>query len=311
MNIAFLGTTFYASEVLQTILKNPLINVILVVTPTDKRCDRKGQVILGEVAILAKQANISLLQTENINDHLEYLKSMNIQYILTCAFGQFIKKPILDSFTCINIHPSLLPKYRGGAPINWALINGEVRTGVSIIEMTPKMDAGLVFFQEVIPIESTDNFYSLEKKLIFLTCVKINSWLINIHELNYQPKLQNDTKATFGLNIKKEDLQINWSKTSEEIYNQIRGLNNIGAFTYYLRDGQRYLLKIFTSKICDTKESNANYGEVLQFSNGMFIIKTGDSALMALEIQVENKTKQEAKTFLNGFRGIKVGDVLV
>lgn len=311
MNIAFLGTTFYASEVLQSILKNKLINVNLVVTPIDKKRNRKGELILGEVAMLANEARIPLLQTEDINEHLDELKNANIQYIITCAFGQFIKKPILSAFTCINIHPSLLPKYRGGAPINWALINGEIKTGVSIIEMTPKMDAGLIFFQEEIPIEKNDNFFSLEKKLIYLTCSKINTWLLNIHELNYQPKLQDDSKATFGLNIQKKDLEINWSKTSEEIHNQIRGLSNLGAFTYYFCEGKKCLLKIFASKICDPLNRNANYGEILQFSHGMFIIKTGDLALMALEIQVENKVKQEAKNFLNGFRGIKVGDVLV
>lgn len=303
-NIAFVGTTEFAAKILLELLNSKDFNVALVITPLDKKYNRKKKLIKNPVFILASEKKLNLIQTANINNETNKIKTFKIDYILTCAFGQFLNQRFLNDFNCLNIHPSLLPKYRGGAPINWALIQGENETGVSLMKLNIKMDSGDIYFQDKIEIINSDDFFTLEQKLINLTIININLWLSKILKSNALPYPQKG-EISLGLNITKQDEIISFQKSAIQIFNKIRGLKNIGV--YFIFNDIKF--KVYDSNIIISNEISEP-GSILESNKNELVIRCKTNALSILTIQQESKKIMDIKTFLIGNTILKKGEIV-
>ena len=220
--------------------------------------------------------------------------------IITCAYGQIIPKELLDypKYGAINVHGSLLPKLRGGAPIHRALINGEVETGVTIMYMSYKMDAGDIISQRKISIEDTDNVDTLFTKLSYLgRDLLMETIPLIINNKNLRIK-QNEEEVTYGLNIKKEEEIIDFNDTKINIFNKIRGLSSIpGAYTYL--NGK--ILKIYSASILD-KEYKGKNGQIVDVTREGLVVKVKDGSLLITDIKIEGKGRVLVKDYLNGIK---------
>jgi methionyl-tRNA formyltransferase len=223
--IIFCGTPLIASKILQTLL-DLKANVIACISQPDRELDRKKNIIFSETKKITIDNNIKLFQPEKISTIYNEINELKPDLIITCAYGQFITENILNipKIGAINIHTSLLPELRGGAPIHHAIIKNKSKTGVSLMKMIKKMDAGDILFQKEVEISSEDTYDDLYLKLMQTSSDMIKDHLHDIISENYIPIVQNENKVTFALNIKLEETFINFDKPSKEIYNLIRGL---------------------------------------------------------------------------------------
>ena len=217
-----------------------------------------------------------------------------------CAYGQIIPKELLDypKYGAINVHGSLLPKLRGGAPIHRALINGDDETGVTIMYMSYKMDAGDIISQRKISIEDTDNVDTLFTKLSYLgRDLLMETIPLIINNKNLRIK-QNEEEVTYGLNIKKEEEIIDFNDTKINIFNKIRGLSSIpGAYTYL--NGK--ILKIYSASILD-KEYKGKNGQIVDVTRDGLVVKVKDGSLLITDIKIEGKGRVLVKDYLNGIK---------
>jgi len=310
LNIVFMGTPEFSVPVLEGLIKN--YNVMMVVTQPDKPVGRKGILTKSPIAMKAIENNIPVFQPEKIRKEYDPIVALKPDMIITCAYGQIIPKILLDlpKYGCINVHASLLPKLRGGAPIHHAIIDGYDKTGITIMYMDELMDNGDIIAQEEVIIKDEytteklhDILSSMGAKLLLDTIPKIVEGKINRIK-------QNSDEVTFGYNIKKEDEIINFNKTSREVFNQIRGLNS-WPVGYTLFDGKR--LKIYEAKIGN---NNGNYevGTIINIYNDAIGVKTLDGEILLTVLKPEGKNKMSTRDFLNGFKdsktliGKKLGD---
>ena len=245
MKIIFFGSSHFAVPSLEALIKSRY-EVVCVVTQPDKKKGRHLHLGITNVKATAKAAGLTVFQPEKINslEALEYLKSFSADLFVIVAYGQILSQEILDipKIFPINIHASLLPKYRGAAPINWAIIKGEKVTGVTIIKVTKKMDSGPVILQKEAPINKTDDAMILEDKLRMLGVELLTEALKEIKNKTFKLTEQDEFKVIMAPKLKKADGCINWDIPADEIYNLIRGcLPWPGAYTYY----KGKLLKIF------------------------------------------------------------------
>ena len=220
--------------------------------------------------------------------------------IITCAYGQIIPKEILDfpKYKCINIHASLLPKYRGGAPIHHSIINGDEYTGVTIMYMDKKMDSGDILYQEKIKIEDTDNVGTMFSKLSELGSEMIIESLPKIIDGSIKPVKQNEEEVTYAYNISKEDEILDFNNTSRDIFNKIRGLNPFPV-SYSILDGKR--VKIYSSRI-GTSNKNGEMGSIINIYDDGIGVKTKDGEIIITELQFEGKKRSSTKEYLNGIQ---------
>ncbi|WP_425381034.1 methionyl-tRNA formyltransferase [Spiroplasma endosymbiont of Polydrusus pterygomalis] len=230
IKILFMGSSFFSENILKTLLttmKNE-IKVVAVVCQPDRKIGRKQDIVVLPIKQLAKAHNITIFQPEKIIDSLNDLQLLNIDVILTCAYGQFLPKAILNlpKNKCLNIHASLLPQLRGGAPIQWAIINGLVTTGITLMKMISKMDAGAIYLQGKVAISNDDTYTSLVNKLIILAQDMLIKNLLKIINNEIKEQEQDENKVTFGLNIKRSDEKINWNLSAQLISCHVRGLYN-------------------------------------------------------------------------------------
>ncbi len=308
MRIVFLGTPDFACQPLEAILKSKH-EVIAVVTQPDKPVGRKGVITPCAVKVLAKSYGLKTLsyqkiRTEGVND----LKALNPDIMVTCAYGQILSREILDvaKHGIINIHASLLPKYRGAAPIQWAIINGDKTTGVTIMQTAEGVDTGDIIYAKELEINKTETAGELFDRLSTLGAEIIVKVLDDIESGNATFLKQDESKATKVGMIKKEDGKIDFNNTSESIVNLVRGFNPWPiAFTKY--EGKT--LKIFSAEV---SEINGNVGEVL-VSNAVdgLIVGTKDKSIKIKELQLEGGKKMLVKEFLLGRKiplGYKFGE---
>lgn len=230
IKILFMGSSFFSENILKTLLttmKNE-IEVVAVVCQPDRKIGRKQEIVALPIKQLAKAHNITVFQPEKIIDSLNDLQLLNIDVILTCAYGQFLPKAILNlpKNKCLNIHASLLPQLRGGAPIQWAIINGLAITGITLMKMISKMDAGAIYLQDKVAISNDDTYTSLVNKLIVLAQDMLIKNLLKIINNEIKEQEQDENKVTFGLNIKRSDEKINWNLSAQLISCHVRGLYN-------------------------------------------------------------------------------------
>ena len=256
--IVFMGTPKFAVPVLEMLIEK--YGVDLVITQPDKKVGRKKVLTAPPVKVIAEEKGIKVLQPEKIsNDEnvLLELKELNPDIIITAAYGQLVPETILEipKYKCINVHGSLLPKLRGGAPIQYSILEDHGKTGITIMYMVKKLDAGDMISKVEVDILDSDNYESLHDKLSIAGRDLLKETLPNIFTGNIAPEKQDDSLATFARNILREDEKIDWNKSARQIFNQIRALDPTpGAFTYL----DENVLKIWNSELSIEKSRNYN-----------------------------------------------------
>lgn len=293
--VIFMGTPDFSVPVLEELIKNT--NVVCVVTQPDKFVGRKSELKIPPVKEVALKNNIKVLQPIKIKEIYEELKIFNADIIVTCAYGQIIPKSILEmcSFGAINVHASLLPKYRGGAPIHKAIINGEEKTGITIMYMDLGMDTGDIIKQEKIKIEEDDNVGTLHDKLSILGANLLIKTLPSIFNKTNDRIKQDNSLSSFAPTIKRSDELINFNKSVRDVYNQIRGLYPFPC-SYFLLDGKE--IKVFSAR--KTMKKSINCGTINSVEKDNISIGTKDYDIEILKIKPSGKKEMLVKDFLNG-----------
>lgn len=297
MRIVFLGTPDFALPSLN-ILINSKHEIAAVVTAPDKERGRGRKVTYTAVKEFAAKNNLPVLQPEKLKDSnfIEELKKYKSDVFVVVAFRILPKEVFtIPSKISFNLHASLLPKYRGAAPIQWALIKGEKETGVTTFALEEKVDTGNIIIQERIKIEDKDDFGSLHDKLSELGADAVLNTVNLIEKGNFDYMKQDDKLATPAPKITKETTKIDWNKTAEEVHNLIRGLSPYPGAYFELNNK---LIKVYKSEIV-TKNLSAGTS---YHNNTNLIIGCGRSSLSLLELQQEGKNKLKVEEFLRGFR---------
>lgn len=305
MKIVFMGTPEFAAICLEEIL-NSKHEVVGVITVPDKPAGRGQKLAQSAVAKLAIEKNLKLLQPEKLKnpEFLEELKSLNADAFVVVAFRMLPKEvwqiPAKGTF---NLHASLLPQYRGAAPINWAIINGETETGVTTFMIDEKIDTGNILLKEKVEILPDDNAGILHDKLAKTGKKLIIETLNGLEKSEIQPKPQEDQEELKPApKIFKEDCKINWSEPVEKIHNKIRGLSPYpAAWTIFKKGEESKLVKIYKGHFEKGAHSNKNFGEI-SFEQNIIRIQLSDGHYFIEELQPEGKKRMTAREFLNGLK---------
>ena len=296
MKIVFMGTPDFAVNVLQGLIDN--YDVVGVVSQPDKRIGRHQVLTNTPVKELALKYDIPVFQPIRIREDYEDILNLNPDLIVTCAYGQIIPKTILDypRLGCINVHASLLPKLRGGAPIHKAIIDDYGTTGVTIMYMDVKMDSGDIISQREVKILDSDNLESLHDKLSEVGTSLLLDTLPSIIDGSNSRTKQDEDEVTYAYNIKREEEHIDFSKTSREVFNLIRGLCPVPSSNAILDEKE---MKIYKS-IISSKNYNGEYGEIVDITKEGIVVKTGDAAIILTEVKPFGKKKMDANSYVNG-----------
>lgn len=307
-----MGTPDFSVPVLQRILQEGY-EVIAVVTQPDRPVGRKKVLTPPPVKVEAEKHGIPVFQPEKIREQEELAKIIALQpdLIVTAAFGQILPNELLEApeFGCINVHASLLPELRGGAPIHYSILQGKEKTGITIMYMAEKLDAGDILTQAEVVIEEEDNVGTLHDKLSEVGAGLLAETMPKLFKGELTPIKQDEEKATFASNIKRSDEKINWNRTGEEIYNHVRGLNP-WPVAYTILEGS--VLKVWqATKVSANKIDEP--GTILKVETEGFIVATGnETAIFIKELQPAGKKRMLAKDYLRGAgsfiqAGMKVG----
>lgn len=297
MNIVFMGTPQFAVSIVDEIRKKH--NVVLVVTQPDVYNIKKKKYDYSEVKKYALENNLPLFQPEKIREDYQTILDLDVDLIVTAAYGQIIPKALLDypKYKCINVHGSLLPKHRGGAPIQRSIINGDKETGVTIMYMAEKMDAGDMLMQRSIPILDSDTQDTMFDKLSKLGAEMINVLIDDLINNNISPVKQDESLVTFSYNLTKQDELVTFDKDAIKVFNQIRGLNsNPGG--YFIMDNQN--VKVYSSKVSN-KSHNDEIGTIIGINKDSFDVACDNNTVISItEIKMPSKNKMAVRDFLNG-----------
>lgn len=293
--VVFMGTPSFSVRVLEALIE--CTNVIAVVTQPDKETGRKKELTYSKVKECALANGIMVLQPVKIRKEYQEVLDLKPDIIITCAYGQIIPNEILNypKYGCINVHASLLPKLRGGAPIHHAIIDGYEETGITIMEMDEKMDHGAIITQESISIEDTDTVGTLHDKLSALGAKLLVETLPSIFDKTYTKQEQDENEVTFGYNITREDELVDFNKPAREVFNRIRGLNPFPG-AYALLDGE--VVKLYDCEI-GTLTCGKN-GEIVKLYKDGIGISCLDKEIIIKEIQFSGKKKMSVRDYLNG-----------
>lgn len=307
IKIAFMGTPEFAVPVLEGLIKN--YNVGLVVTQPDKLVGRHQELKYSPIKEVAIANNIEVFQPIKIRDDYQKILDFQPDIIITCAYGQIIPKVLLETprFGCINVHASLLPKLRGGAPIHKALIDGYNKTGITIMYMDEAMDTGDIISQKEYQIKDTDNVGILHDVLSKIGAELLLETLPSIINNTNLRIPQNSQEATYAYNIKREEEHIEFNKTAREIYNQVRGLNPWPLANIILNGEE---MKIIECSIVSTK-SKLSAGTIIDITKESFIIKAKDQAIAVTKVKPFGKKVMSSKDYLNGIDKNKIIDKIV
>jgi len=298
LKVVFMGTPTFSVPVLEQLINET--NVVLVVSQPDREKDRKGNVLPTPTKKLAIENNIEVYQPTKIKESYEKIVSIKPDMIITCAYGQIIPEIILNcaKYGCINVHGSLLPKLRGGAPIHHAIINGDKKTGITIMYMDKKMDAGDIINQESIDILDSDNLDSLYEKMSQLGAKLLIETIPSIVDGTCTRTKQDTSKVTFGYNITKEEEKLDFLKNSKEIHNKIRGLSSVPG-AYCLFENKR--LKVYQSELTG-KKSSVQPGTIIDIDKTGIYVSTDDNIIKLTDIKLEGKKRCHVKEFINGIK---------
>ncbi len=302
-----MGTPAFAVPILKALLKSE-DQVLAVVTQPDKPAGRGQKLTPPPVKRLAEEHHVPVLQPKKLKDpaFLKELASLRPDAIIVAAYGKILPKEVLEipKYGCINVHASLLPKFRGAAPINWALIKGEKETGVTIMQMDEGMDTGDILLQEAIPIEPEETAGSLHDKLSHLGAKLILQCLDLLKAGKLKRTKQPEEGASLAPLLKKEDGLLDFQRPASELAQLIRGLDPWpSAYTYF----RGKLLKLFSPQALPEKPS-APPGTIVDLKEGI-TIATGEGLLRIREVQPEGKRRMEAEAFVRGYHP-KIGERL-
>ncbi len=301
MRIVFMGTPEVAAFSLERLFEAPEL-VVGVVTQPDRPAGRGQKMIPSPVQSVAESHHVPVLAPEKIRDPAFFntLSGWTPDLIVVVAFGHILPRQILElaPHGCLNVHYSLLPKYRGAAPVPWAIIGGEEKSGVTTMRLVEKMDAGPIFLQREISVAPNDTTASLQAKLAPVGAELLVETIAGLKAENLTPQAQDESKVTYAPVLKKEDGLIDWNLPAVSIERRVRGFNPWpSAYTYLAGN----LLKIHRARVIEMAEKAAP-GEVLKADKEGLWIATGAGALSLEEIQLENRKKMTAREFLNGTR---------
>lgn len=312
LRVIFMGTAELACASLQELLNSPEFRVLAVVTQPDRPKGRDLKLQPSEVKKVAVAANVSVLQPERAREpqFIEQLKQFAPDYIVVVAYGQILPRSILEipRFGCINVHTSLLPKYRGAAPIQAALLNGDSETGVTIMAMEEGLDTGPIISQRTIPIDANDDAQTLHDKLAKVGAELLAPTLIDFSVGKIKAQPQDHARATHVKKIKKEDGLLDWTQPARVLQNRIRAFTPWpGAFSFQKTESKNKLLKIWRAEV---QNGNGVPGTVLAADNAGIVIACGQDALRIVRLQREGGRQMSAAEFLQG-NPIRVGEQLI
>ncbi len=310
--VIFLGTPEFSATVMRGLLKEGY-DIIAAVTQPDKPVGRKQKLQESPVKVIAQEENIKLYQPVKLpgSPEVEELKALNADLIITAAYGQFLPTSFLNSakVAAINVHGSLLPKYRGGAPIQWSLLNGDKETGITIMYMVKGMDAGDIISQAKLAIEPEDDNGSLFEKLAIIGRDLLLKTIPNILSGDIKPIAQDPDKVVFSPNISKDEEHLDFTKSAEQVFNQVRSLSpEPGA--WMMLDGQR--TKLYKTEVL-TVDSEQAVGTVYDLGKKKLVIVAGDGQGVSIKkIQPAGKKMMDIANYMNGLgKNLKKGQQVI
>ncbi|MDZ8077577.1 MAG: methionyl-tRNA formyltransferase [Nostoc sp. DcaGUA01] len=329
MKIVFFGTPQFAVPTLEKLLNNSKFEVVAVVTQPDKRRERGNKLTPSPVKAIATAHNLPVWQPERVKkdtETLNLLKQSDADAFVVVAYGQILSSKILNipKLGCINVHGSILPKYRGAAPIQWCLYNGETQTGITSMLMDAGMDTGAMLQIATTPIGLLDNAQDLAQRLAAIGGDLLVETLLKLESKEIQPIPQDNLAATYAPLIQKQDYGLDWSKSAIQLHNQIRGFYpnctatfrdnplKITASVPLRTEGDRQLPPEFQDlihKLSDLSNISDRPGVVVSIAKGVgAIVQTGEGLLLLREVQLAGKRPQSGWDFVNGSR-LTVGEV--
>ena len=298
LKVVFMGTPDFCLPILKMLNDN--YQVVGVVTQPDKQVGRKKEISFSPVKKMALSLGLNVLQPVKIRTDYEDILKLNADIIITCAYGQIVPEVILKAprYGCINVHASLLPLLRGGAPIHKAIIYGLKQTGITIMYMDNKMDTGDIISKRPIKIENCDTAQTLHDKLKDVAVSLLEETLPEILSGTNKREKQDDSKATYAYNVTREEEHVDFNDDSIKIYNKIRGLNSWPG-AYSLLDEKP--IKLWMSKVYD-KKLKSKPGTIIDINKEGILVATKDNWILITELQLPGKRKTLVKDFINGIK---------
>lgn len=299
--IIFMGTPEISAKVLEGLVLDGY-NIVALIAQPDRLVGRKKILTPVPTKVVAEKYNIPVYQPEKIRKDYEFVKEINPDLILTLAYGQIVPQGLLDipSLGCINLHGSLLPKYRGAAPIQYALKNNDIKTGMTLMRMVKEMDAGEMYATEEVDISIDDNSTSLFEKMGD-AALRLSLRVLPLYLNGQLPGVpQDESQVTFAPSIKPEEEKINLENTKEEIFGQIRALSEVPGAYLYLNELK---LKIYKARIV-SNEVIGEVGQIVKADKLGLYLQVKDGILALLDLQKEGKNRMDYKSFINGNQNI-------
>ena len=308
MKIIFMGTPDFATNSLKA-LSEAGHEIQLVVTQPDKPKGRGHKMAPPPVKECAMELGYDVYQPESLKDDesYSYLKGFDAELFIVVAYGQILSERVLNlpKFGCINVHASLLPKYRGAAPIQWSIINGEEVTGVTTMFMNKGLDTGDMILKREVTIEKSDTAETLHDKLAFVGAELLLETVKLFESDNVIREKQDDSLSCYAPMISKDIAKIDFSKDAVEIFNLVRGMN---SYPYAITKYDNKLMKIIACKVIN-EEYKGDNGEILNVTNDGILVKCGKNTILILDIQMEGKKKMPVSEYIKG-NSFKIGTIL-
>ncbi len=307
LNIIFMGSPDFAVPTLKSLLASKH-KVSAIVTQPDRPKGRGRAMAPPPVKVCALTANVPIFQPEKASDpeFIASIRDLQPDLLVVVAYGQILKQELLDipKYFCMNVHSSLLPKYRGAAPINWAVINGEKETGITTMKMVSKLDAGDILLVQRLPIRPGDNAQMVHDALAEIGAELTLKTIEHLEKDELQPIVQDESEVTFAPKLNKEDGLVDWTRSAEEISNRIRGAQPWpGAYTFL--KGRR--VRIWKAEV-RPGDAAEQFGVVAEVTSAGIEVSAGRGRILIMELQPEGKKRLDVKSFLAG-NAVKIGDV--
>ncbi len=304
-NIIFVGGNEHSLVALKTIFKNKNYNLLFCISTPSLKKDRNNKIIETSVSKFCKENNIKVYEPIKYFNAQSYIEKQKVDLILVCAYGQIISKDLINKHVYLNIHFSLLPKYRGASPAVACLKNGDLETGITIQKMKYKLDTGNILFKNKIIIDKDDDLESLFVK--FHTKIKetLNKNLDDFFNNNYESKIQDEFKASYTSKITNSDRFINFNDDGENVYNQIRSLSPTRKPYFKINNK---LITILKCKLINNNKYTPN--KIIDFNKENFLISTKKGVIKIIKCQLSGKKPLLTKDFTNGVKFIKINDTV-
>lgn len=307
-NIIFMGTPDFAVPCLDKLHQN--YNVTAVITQPDRLKGRGQHLAKSPVKVYAEEHNLPVYQPEKIRtaEFTEKLRQMQPDLIIVVAFGQILSQEILDipKFGCINVHASLLPRWRGAAPIHWSIIGGDTETGVTTMYMDAGLDTGDMILKAKTVITPEMTTAQLHDALMMQGADLLIETIQSIENGTVSREKQDDSLSCYAKMLNNDNCRIDWTKSAQEIHDLVRGLNS-WPIAYTTLNGKKF--KIWQTKIIDTDTTGKTPGQIIDLTKKGIIVATGNGAIELLQIQPPNKAKMPASSYINGHRQELSSDV--